>query len=101
VVDFSETFEVLVKLQDERPNQRTSKRQVKADVLRDYLWTTFREKNVVLFRDGYMSDRQGTQAPGNTGYLEYDVTIEAVDDFIDRKGEGKARVQMRILEEDN
>lgn len=95
VPDFSETWEILVKLQDEGPNQRTSKRQSRADVLRQYLWDTMRAKDVVRFRDGAISGIAGEKATPTPGYAEVAVTIESIEDFIDRKGEGKAKVTLR------
>jgi hypothetical protein len=96
VSDFQETFEILVKLQDEEANQRTSRRQDKADVLRNFLWDTYRAKEVVSFIDGYMSDSSG-RAAASGGSKAYAVTIEGIDDFIDNAGAGKARVTLRVV----
>jgi hypothetical protein len=95
IVDFQETWDIVLMLRDQKPGSRFSDSQYKADVLRDYLWTNYREKTILKFNDGYISKDTGDYATPTRGYNTYSVTIESIEDVIDEVGEGKAKVTLR------
>src|SRR3990170_1117448 len=87
---YAETWELVVRTEDEDSNERPGSRQNVGSFLRDNLEDLATNKNIVTFLDGYRYKQNNT-------YTTHTVTVEDPIDIIDRPGEGKTRLRLRAI----
>lgn len=89
VQDFQETWDLVLRMKDESPNERPTDRQKKAEELRDWLLAISANKTIVPFVDGYRYQERGVTA------ASVNVIVDTPRDIIHRNAEGSMRVRLK------
>jgi hypothetical protein len=87
---YSETWELIVAIENEVDNDRPRSRQVNASVLRDNLLNLALSKEIVLFQDGARYEPQ-------MGFTEHTVMVEDPTDVIENEAEGYMSLRLRAV----
>ena len=92
---YSEVWDLLVRVEDETQNERTTLRANKAPYLRDALEDLVQNKDIVTFLDG--SRYPWPHSTAQPGYTTHTVRVESVKDHIVAGAEGFAQVRLRAV----
>lgn len=93
---YDEVWDLIVKVNDEQNQSRTSKRKVDSVRLRDNLELLATNGNIAAFKDGYRYHVKSDTA--DVGYKEYDVVVENPTDIITHNAEGIMAVRLRKIQ---
>lgn len=98
VASYTELWELVLRVKDEKPQTRPSTRSWHAEALRDNLEDLAQNRTNVTFLDGYRYRRgRGPGPTGTVGYTTQVVTVEDMTDDIQRDAEGVMRVRLRAV----
>ncbi len=86
---YAETWDLTVKIEDEKDTDRPRSRAVNASVLRDNLLTLVTNKDVVTFLDGARYEVQ-------MGFTEHTVTVEDPTDVISAPSESEGYMKIKL-----
>lgn len=90
LLNYDETFDLLLRLKNEHPRSRRRGSQVNARKIRQDLFTAVGNHQLMTFLDGYVSGKPGE-------YDTYTVVIDHVEDVVVREtGEGTCHVRLRV-----
>jgi hypothetical protein len=93
VLDYTEIWELRVRLEDEEDQDHPDDQLRQAEEMRDSLMTLIRSKNVVSFLDGWRYRYDEGK------YTPHKVVIELPEDSIGQGAEGSMRLRLRSVEQ--